>query len=76
MGPSTRTTVYLDISVHQALCLKAAATGRSISDIVNEAVKLLLAEDAQDLAAFDRRRNERHVPFESLVRGLRRRGRT
>ncbi len=75
MEESKRATVYFDASVHQALRLKAAAAGRSISDMVNDAVKLALAEDAEDLAAFDQRKGERNVSFESLVRDLRKRGR-
>jgi hypothetical protein len=75
MEDSKRATVYFDPSVHQALRLKAAATDRSISDMVNDAVKVALAEDAEDLEAFDRRKTERSVSFESLVRDLRKRGR-
>jgi len=67
--------VYFDASVHQALRLKAAATDRSISDMVNDAVKVALAEDAEDLASFDQRKAERSVSFEALVRDLRKRGR-
>ena len=70
-----RATVYFDPSIHQALRLKAAATDRSISDMVNDAVRVALAEDADDLAAFDRRKSERGISFESLVRDLRKRGR-
>jgi len=43
--------------------------------MVNDAVKVALAEDAEDLAAFDKRRAERSISFESLVRDLRKRGR-
>ncbi|MEP6703038.1 MAG: CopG family transcriptional regulator [Betaproteobacteria bacterium] len=75
MEESKRATVYFDPSVHQALRLKAAATDRSISDMVNDAVKVSLAEDAEDLAAFDQRKGERSRSFESLVRDLRKRGR-
>lgn len=75
MEDSKRATVYFDASVHQALRLKAAATDRSISDMVNDAVKVALAEDAEDLEAFDRRKSERSLSFESLVRDLRKRGR-
>ena len=75
MEDSKRATVYFDASVHQALRLRAAATDRSISDMVNDAVKAALAEDAEDLEAFDRRRSERSISFESLVRDLRKRGR-
>jgi len=75
MEDSKRATVYFDATVHQALRLKAAAADRSISDMVNDAVKAALAEDAEDLAAFDQRKSERSISFESLVRDLRKRGR-
>lgn len=75
MEDSKRATIYFDTDVHQALRLKAAATDRSISDMVNDAVKVALAEDAEDLASFERRKSERSVSFESLVRDLRKRGR-
>ena len=75
MEDSKRATVYFDPSVHQALRLKAAATDRSISEMVNDAVKIALAEDAEDLSAFDQRKNERNISFESVVRDLRKRGR-
>jgi hypothetical protein len=75
MEDSKRATVYFDAAVHQALRLKAAATDRSISDMVDDAVRVALAEDAEDLEAFDQRKTERSVSFESLVRDLRKRGR-
>ena len=75
MGDTRRATVYLDADVHQALRLKAAASNRSISEMVNEAVKAALAKDAVDLAAFEERRGERGISFESFVKDLRRRGR-
>ena len=75
MEDSKRATVYFDSAVHQALRLKAAATDRSISDMVNDAVRVALAEDAEDLAALDQRKGERNISFESLVRDLRKRGR-
>jgi len=75
MEDAKRATIYFDADVHQALRLKAATADRSISEMVNEAVRAALAEDAEDLAAFDQRRSERSVSFESFVRGLRQRGR-
>jgi hypothetical protein len=75
MEESKRATVYFEASVHQALRLKAAATDRSISEMVNDAVKIALAEDAEDLASFDQRKAEPSVSFEALVRDLRKRGR-
>ncbi len=69
-----RATVYFEPEIHRALRLKAAETDRSMSDLVNEAVQLTLAEDADDLAAFDDRVNEPNLPYEAVVKDLKRRG--
>lgn len=74
MTEARRATVYFEPEVHRALKLKAASTDRSISDMVNEAVRFALVEDADDLAAFEDRANEPEVDFESFVRSLKRRG--
>ncbi len=71
---SKRATVYFDPGIHRALRLKAAETDRSLSDLVNEAVKLSLAEDAEDLAAFEERASEPNLPFEAVVKELKKRG--
>jgi plasmid stability protein len=75
MDTQKRATVYFEPDVHRALRLKAAASDRSISDMVNDAVKAALAEDAEDLAAFTERSNEKSVSFDTFVQGLKRRGR-
>lgn len=69
-----RATVYFDPALHRALRVKAAETDRSVSDIVNEAVKLSLLEDAEDLAAFEERATEPSLAFEDVVRDLKRSG--
>ena len=69
-----RATVYFDPELHRALRVKAAETERSMSDLVNEAVQLSLAEDAEDLAAFEDRVNEPNLPYEDVVKDLKRRG--
>ena len=69
-----RATVYLDPEIHRALRIKAAETERTISDLVNEAIQLALAEDAEDLAAFEQRAAEPNLPFEDVVKELRQRG--
>lgn len=74
MSLPKRATVYFDPEIHRALRLRSATTDRSISDMVNEAVKLSLAEDAEDLAAFRERAHERNLDFEDLVKALRQRG--
>jgi hypothetical protein len=40
-----RTTVYLDPDLHKALRLKAIAVSKSVSDLVNDAVRELLKKD-------------------------------
>ena len=47
----------------------------SMSDLVNEAVKELLAEDAEDLAAFEERAGEPLLTFEHMLKDLKKRGR-
>lgn len=70
-----RSTVYLDPFLHRALKLKALETSRSMSEIINEALKESLAEDAEDLAAFDERADEPLISYEQMVKRLREDGR-
>ena len=75
MESTKRATVYFSSDVHKALRLRAAAADRSISDMVNDAVRIALAEDATDLESFAERRGEKNISFETFVSGLKRRGR-
>ena len=74
MNTSKRATVYLDPELHKALRLKSAETARTVSDLVNEAVRDELAEDADDLAVFEARKDEDLVTFEDFVKELKRVG--
>jgi hypothetical protein len=69
-----RSTVYLEPALHKALRLKSLETSRSLSDLINDAVRGELAEDASDLAAFDARKTEPTLSFEDFVKELRRNG--
>jgi len=69
-----RTTIYFDPTLHRALRIKAAEHDRSVSALVNEAVRLSLAEDAEDLAAFEEREHETNLLFEDVVKDLKLRG--
>ena len=70
-----RATVYFDPVLHKALKLKAVETSRSISDLVNSAVREALAEDAEDLAAFDERADEPLVSYDEMIKRLKKNGR-
>ena len=65
----------MDTELHRALRVKAAECDRTISDLVNEAVRLKLAEDAEDLAAFAERAHEPNVRFEDVLKDLKQRAR-
>ena len=70
-----RATIYFDPDLHKALRLKAVETSRSVSDLVNESVRETMAEDAEDLAAFDERADEPLISYEEMVKRLKKDGR-
>ena len=74
MADLKRATVYFDASLHKALRVKAVQTDRSLSDLVNTAVRYSLAEDAEDLATFEARAKEPNLAFEDVLKDLKRRG--
>jgi predicted transcriptional regulator len=74
MAAPKRSTIYFDPDIHRALRMKAAATDRSMSEVVNEAVRQTLSEDAADLEVFEKRRREPSVSFDDVVLRLRRSG--
>lgn len=72
---SKRSTIYLDPALHQALRIKSVETSRSMSDLINAIVKEALAEDAEDLSAFDERAGEPLISYEKMVKMLKKDGR-
>ena len=74
MSLTKRATIYLEPDLHRAVRMKAAEIEKSVSDLVNAAVRRSLAEDADDLAAFRARAKEPNLDFEAVVKDLRRRG--
>lgn len=72
---SKRTTIYLDPILHKALRIKSAETSRSMSKLINETVRISLAEDAEDLALFEKRAIEPLISFEDVLKELKKDGR-
>ena len=70
-----RATIYFNPDLHKALRLKSVETSRSVSDLVNEAVREALAEDAEDLAAFVDRAKESLISYDEMVKRLKQDGR-
>jgi len=71
---SKRATVYFDSQLHRVLRLKAAETHRSVSAIINDAVNQGLAEDAEDMTAFELRASEPNLVFEKVLQDMKKRG--
>ena len=65
-----RSTIYFEPELHKALRIKAANTERSISDLVNDAIRQVLREDQEDLAAFEERAAEPTITYEALLEDL------
>ena len=72
--PTKRATIYFEPALHQAIRLKAAHTQRSISEVVNDAVRHSLREDQEDLAAFEQRIAEPEMTYEALLKDLKAHG--
>jgi hypothetical protein len=70
-----RSTVYFEPDLHHALRVKAAHSQRTLSELVNDAVRLALREDEEDLAAFDARAHEPLMTYEELLKDLKAHGR-
>ena len=71
MDVTKRATIYFDAEVHHALRLRAAGCNQSISAMVNESVRMTLAEDADDSKDADQRQAEPSSGFEEFVTSLR-----
>ncbi len=71
---ASRSTVYFEPDLHRALRLKAAHTRRSLSHLVNDAVRQALQEDNEDLEAFGERVKEPLISYEELLRDLKKHG--
>ena len=73
-GLTKRATVYLEPALHKALRLQSVETSRSVSELINDAIRDELAQDASDLAAFEERKHEPTIEFEDFVKRLKRDG--
>jgi hypothetical protein len=69
-----RATIYFDPELHKALKLKSVETSRSITDLVNEAVRKSLSEDAEDIIAFENRKDEPLISYDQMIKRLKKNG--
>jgi len=71
---SKRSTVYFDPALHQALRIKAATTHSSISELIDEALRIFMREDQEDLQAVTERKNEATISYSDLLNDLKKHG--
>jgi plasmid stability protein len=71
---SKRSTIYFEPELHRALRVKAASTHRSVSEIVNDALRLALGEDQDNLAVLHERAAEPILTYEELLHDLKAHG--
>ena len=69
-----RATIYFDPDLHKALKLKAVETSRSMTDLVNHAVREVLSEDAEDIIAFENRKDEPLISYDQMIKKLKKNG--
>ena len=69
----TRVAVNLDADLNKAMETKSVETEHSVSELINDAIRVSLLEDAEDLAACDARLKEPSLDFEDFLTGMRRR---
>lgn len=69
-----RATIYFDPELHKALKLKALDTSRSITDLVNQSVREALSEDAEDIEAFEERKDDSLISYDQMLKKLKKNG--
>jgi len=67
---SKRATIYFDPDVHRVLKIKAASTNKSISEIVDTAIRQELTQDEEDLRILEERVHEPSYSFEEVLKEL------
>lgn len=71
---TVQSTVEFEPELHDALKSKAEFLNSSVSELVNNAIRLLLIEDQEDLAAFEERSDEPTLSHEELIADLKAHG--
>ena len=71
---SKRSTIYFEPAIHSALKMKAACSDQSVSQLIDQAVRLLMNEDQSDLQSCSDRINEPEISYEMLLEDLKANG--
>ncbi len=67
---SVRTTISIDEDMLKLLKYKAVEVSTSVSSLINELLHESFREDSQDLKAFEERKDEESIGFETFLKQL------
>ena len=73
MSTPKRATVYFEPEIYKALQLRSLGVHRSISELVNEAMRIALTQGGAEILAIDPSRNVSSASFDRLAKALKRR---
>ena len=76
MPSRKRTTVHLDARLHRALRLRAKATDCTISEVVGDALRKALAEEARNIQQAEALQPRRTISLAAVGARLKRRPKT
>jgi plasmid stability protein len=76
MSSRKRTTVHLDARLHRALRLRAKATDCTISEVVGEAVRQALSQEARNIQQAEALAPRRTISLRDVGARLKRRPRS
>ena len=65
-----RATIYFEPKLHRALKIKSVQIDKTMSEIVNEAIRHILAEDLEDLTDHQNRVSEPNIEFQQVLKEL------
>ena len=71
---SKRSTIYFDPELHRALKIKSVTSSRSVSELVDEALRQVMNGDQEDLQVCNERYNEQNISYEALLKELKQHG--
>ena len=62
-----RTTICFESGLHKSLRIKAAERSCTVSELVNQAVRMSLSGEYQDFTDLENRKSEAQISFDEMV---------
>ena len=69
-----KSTIYMRDDLHKAVKIKAAETDQSVSEVIEEAIHILIQEDHKDIETVKKRSRGPFLSYEQLLKNLKKDG--